>query len=864
MSDITRTAAGPAQDTADAPAGQPATPTPVGADEYDLRGEVGRGGMGVVYRAWDLALGREVAVKLLQDKYAPGSGTARRFVEEARITGQLQHPGIPAVYRVGVWADGRPFLAMKLIKGETLDALLKDGTPLDPLAVFEAIAQAVGYAHAHGVIHRDLKPSNVMVGSFGEVQVMDWGLAKVLACSRDAERGGTDADATTPAATEIRSPRDSDGTFTHAGSVLGTPAFMPPEQAAGETDKVDTRSDVFGLGGLLCVLLTGRPPIGGKDAEGVRLNAVRGKTEDAFARLDGCGADPDVVALCKRCLAFEPDDRPATANDVASVVSALRRAADDRAKQAELDRRAGEVKAAEKLKRRRAILIGTWAVTAALLVGVIASGVALRRAVKAETDARDSEHLTADALGQAKANLRTAQDVVRQAFHKTASTTLAEVPESGPLRFELADLAVKYNAQFMNTSPNNPDVLWDAADMFRTMGRLYGNSNQPDKAAKFYDLALKITRRLAAEGRSAVGENGYHLTADGRPILKSSAAGATALDNPVTVARAAHEYLLAHIRVLTECAMVLRDRGRFADARPLLDEAASPEQLGRLLAQCPEVRGFRRLGGHVELERAWIDLDEGRPADALGKSDRLVPLFRGLIDAPKPEAFLGRLESLTKATTDRRYFGWAVRGHALALAALGRAAEAEAPLGEGIDRFEKGDTIDDRYMKAVLLNCRGRLRAADPARRADALADFDRAAVTVEPLLKSHAYWAPYLREDAIGRCARGRLLAAGGPADRERAATDFRAARAAAEKSIGLTEGPPSVPDLLNRAEAEAGLGGLATERPEAARWFASSVAGYERAQAACPTHAEARRGLDAALARHPREAAPPPRAKP
>src|SRR5262249_33420648 len=146
----------------------------------------GRGrsrGHGVVYRARDLALDREVAVKFLQDKYAPDSSTAARFVEEARITAQLQHPGIPAVYRVGALPDGRPFLAMKLIKGQTLDTLQKANAPLDPLAVFEAVAQAVGYAHAHGVIHRDLKPANVMVGNFGEVQVMDWGLAKVLAAA---------------------------------------------------------------------------------------------------------------------------------------------------------------------------------------------------------------------------------------------------------------------------------------------------------------------------------------------------------------------------------------------------------------------------------------------------------------------------------------------------------------------------------------------------------------------------------------------------------------------------------------------------------------------------------------------------------
>src|SRR5215467_7035888 len=177
--DLTHTAA-PGETAAPEPSAPPASPP-----GYELLNEIGHGGMGVVYRARDVALGRDVAVKLLSQRYPADSLPAQRFLSEARITGQLQHPGIPAVHQVGALADGRPFLAMKLIKGSTLEALLKQRP--DPstdrgrlLAVFEAVCQAVGYAHAHRVIHRDLKPTNVMVGAFGEVQVMDWGLAKVL------------------------------------------------------------------------------------------------------------------------------------------------------------------------------------------------------------------------------------------------------------------------------------------------------------------------------------------------------------------------------------------------------------------------------------------------------------------------------------------------------------------------------------------------------------------------------------------------------------------------------------------------------------------------------------------------------------
>ncbi|HXG10679.1 MAG TPA: serine/threonine-protein kinase, partial [Gemmataceae bacterium] len=174
-------------------------PAPPG---YELLEEIGRGGMGVVWRAHERRLQREVAVKLLREE---GTAARNRFLFEATVTGQLQHPGIPAVHELGTLPDGRPFLAMKLVKGRTLHELLKsrdrdpsrdrEGAGTDRgrfIAIFEQVCHAVGYAHAHGVIHRDLKPSNVMVGAHGEVQVMDWGLAKVLHPSPERERGEED------------------------------------------------------------------------------------------------------------------------------------------------------------------------------------------------------------------------------------------------------------------------------------------------------------------------------------------------------------------------------------------------------------------------------------------------------------------------------------------------------------------------------------------------------------------------------------------------------------------------------------------------------------------------------------------------
>jgi len=347
-----------------------------------LLDEIARGGMGIIYRATDTVLDREVAVKLLQERFDEPSGVERRFLDEARITGQLQHPGIPAVHDLGTLPDGRPFLAMKLVKGNTLDRLLKQrSSPAEErgrfVAVFEQICQAVGYAHAHNVIHRDLKPANVMVGAFGEVQVMDWGLAKVL----DARTVSPAHDPDETTGTAIRSLRDSEAA-TQAGSVLGTLAFMPPEQALGAIGKIDVRSDVFGLGAILAVILTGKPPFEAGSVETLRIQAAQGKLDGCFARLDACGADPELVALCKGCLSPDKADRPPDGGAVARAVAQLRAAADERAREAELERVRAEGERAraeaqrrEQRKRRRVQLALAAAVFG--LVAVAAFGVVL-------------------------------------------------------------------------------------------------------------------------------------------------------------------------------------------------------------------------------------------------------------------------------------------------------------------------------------------------------------------------------------------------------------------------------------------------------------------------------------------------------
>jgi serine/threonine-protein kinase len=328
--------------------------------------------MGAVLRARDTLLGRELAVKVLLKGLADRPEVVRRFIEEAQIAGQLQHPGIPPVHEVGALPDGRPFIAMKLIEGRTLAELLRQRTsPAEDLprwlGVFEVVCQTLAYAHSRGVIHRDLKPGNVMVGAFGEVQVMDWGLAKLLA-SRERQRP-EQASSCEPAFCQgsdtPRSPWDQ----TQAGTALGTPAYMAPEQARGEVDRVDERADVFGLGALLCEILTGCPPFSGTVRAALR-QAEQADLSGALARLDGCGADAELIALAKRCLAAEPDDRPRDAGRVAEGMTAYLESVAARLRQAELERAQAQVKAAEERKRRRL----TVALAASVLLTVLLAG----------------------------------------------------------------------------------------------------------------------------------------------------------------------------------------------------------------------------------------------------------------------------------------------------------------------------------------------------------------------------------------------------------------------------------------------------------------------------------------------------------
>jgi PAS domain S-box-containing protein len=334
-----RSAAEPVEDTAEiidldkllSTANEPGDTLPGDGypSRFEIGDEVGRGGMGEVHSCCDVHLNREVIAKVLHRKYLNRPEVVARFREEIRITSQLEHSGVVPLYEAGTLPDGRPYFIMQRIWGLTLRAVLDERPNPNEgrtrlLQVFEQICHTIAYAHAQRIIHRDLNPSNVMIGLFGQVKVMDWGLAKSLDETRRVA----------PCSRPVEASDDGSDTLTKFGSIMGTPAYMPPEQAVGDVDKLDERCDVFGLGAILCEILTGQPPYVETSRKGVMKLAIKAQLDDAFARLDAARADRELVALAKACLAPDREQRP---RDAGVVIDRLSRHFDTVLRQAEGD-----------------------------------------------------------------------------------------------------------------------------------------------------------------------------------------------------------------------------------------------------------------------------------------------------------------------------------------------------------------------------------------------------------------------------------------------------------------------------------------------------------------------------------------------
>jgi tetratricopeptide (TPR) repeat protein len=643
---------------------------PAAPPGYVLAGRVGRGGMGEVYRARDTRLGRDVAVKVLQARFGADPAYARRFLAEAGITAGLQHPGVPPVHEVGTLSDGRPFLVMKLVAGRTLADLLRDRP--DPgadrgrlVAAFEGVCQAVGYAHSRGVVHRDLKPANVMVGAFGEVQVMDWGLAKELAC-REPEPPEEDPAPADAAHRQGEAPTPAPGRRetdpTRPGLVMGTPGYMAPEQARG--GPADSRADVFGLGAVLCAILTGEPPFTGPDTAAVVARNAAGDLADARSRLAACGAEPDLVALCERCLSPAPADRPADAGAVADAVAAFRARAEERARRAEVERATADARAVEERKRRRVLAAAAGLVALVLGGGAGVSAWQAVRATRAERATAEQLERTQqaeEAANAEKTRARAAEARATQEARDAAAFSeflVNNVMAAGPegvqgglgIHAKLVDLLRFAEKEVDRVFAGRPKAEGRAR---RALGAAWRNLGRLDAAAPHLRRAVELHRRAygpaAAETCDATNslavlcyEAGQY--ADAVPLFQEALAGWRGRRGA-----ADPEALTAAINLGGSYAVL----GRFDEAFPLLHKAAddargalgeshpltlralsglaqASKEAGRLAEaerlQRTVLAGYRNVLGPRHLRTLQAKLSLGDLCREMGRLDNAVPL----------------------------------------------------------------------------------------------------------------------------------------------------------------------------------------------------------------------------------------------
>lgn len=470
---------------------------------YRPRQLLAHGGLGEVYVAEDVELGRSVALKRIRDGRGQHSADTFRFRREAEITGRLEHPGVVPIYGLGNDAAGRPFYAMRFIDGETLaDAIAAfhrtDHSQRDAgerglalrqlLNRFVAACQAVAFAHARGVVHRDIKPANIMLGRFGETLVVDWGLAKHAGESAaEAEDGPIVA---REGCIQTEPTDSSDGSApTEAGSVLGTPGFMSPEQATGRWDAVGPASDIFSLGATLYMLLAGRQPYKGElaleDAAQGRYLAPRRHKADIAAELE---------AIVLKAMARNPKERYATAQELALDV--------DRwlgQEPVSVYREPWSKRAARWVRRHRTLVTAAGAALAVAVIGLTIGSIFLNTARRNELAAKQqAEALAADVARQrddAQTKFRLARRAVDDML-TAVSDKLRSTQDVPAVRRQLLQQALEFYQQFLQERGDDPEVRFETAQAFFRAASIHDVLGENQRAESEYRRALAILASL--------------------------------------------------------------------------------------------------------------------------------------------------------------------------------------------------------------------------------------------------------------------------------------------------------------------------------------------------------------------------------
>ena len=479
-----------------------------------------RGGLGEVYVAHDEELHREVALKQIQGRAADDPESRSRFLLEAEITGGLEHPGIVPVYGLGTYGDGRPYYAMRFIRGDSLKEAVERFHKADAIGMstgqrglelrallgrFVDVCNAIAYAHSRGILHRDLKPGNIMLGKYGETLVVDWGLAKPI--SEELQSTEMKTEVMGPGEGSL-TPRSLSGTSqTLVGSALGTPQYMSPEQAAGRINELGPASDVYSLGATLYVILTGKASVNDTDVGTLLQKVMRGDIEKP--RKLKPNTPPPLEAICLKAMALKPEDRYASPRFLADDIEHW--LADE---PVSAWPEPWTVKARRWIGRNRTkVSVGAASIVVAL-IGLIITAILLNAAKERETTAKL----------EAIENFKLARQAVDRYHTDVSESVLLNEPGMQPLRKKLLEAAKEFYEKFVKERANDPSVLADLGLATYRLAQITGDIDSEKKATELYADAIKDFDKLpaaeqaSAEIRSDRATSWHHL---GRLLRKT-------------------------------------------------------------------------------------------------------------------------------------------------------------------------------------------------------------------------------------------------------------------------------------------------------------------------------------------------------
>jgi serine/threonine-protein kinase len=766
---------------------------PEARDRYTLSRLHATGGIGRVWLARDDSLGRDVALKELRPERVGQPGVWARFLKEAQITGQLEHPGIVPIYEVGRRPDDQaPFYTMRFVRGRTLAEAARAyhdrrrrgaAGPLDLrelLTAFVGVCNAVAYAHSRGVIHRDLKPSNVVLGDYGEVILLDWGLARLL--------DQADAAADAP---PVDVPRDADGEGTLAGQVLGTPAYMAPEQAEGRLDRLGPATDVYGLGAILYEVLTGRPPFHGPETTAVLRQVVhetpprpREVTPAAPAALE---------AVCLKALAKQPAGRYGSAKDLAGEVQHWLAGEPVAAHREPWAARAGRW-----VRRHRVLVTGA---AAAGLVALAGLAVVLGVQARANRDLRAANE-------RERERFDLAVEAIKKFHTGVSEDVLLKEDRFKDLRNRLLRDAVDFYRKLESLLSAQADERSrrELGRAYQEVGELTDKIGSAEEALAAHRAALEVRRGLArgaSPDAAAVADVGRSLVAVGILLDKTGRADeaiasfeeARSLLGGTAASGAERDVIrgvLAHSYYWTGA--WLRRRGKTAEALAAFEQARAIEN--ELTEARPDVVDYQRILSWAYNDVGNLLKDTGKPAEALAAYEKSGRIKQKIADDHPDVAEYRRDLAISHSNVGNVLDQTGRPAEALAAYERARALwRAVADAHPAVTQFQS-DLAGAHTRIGWLLSQTGR--------PAEALAEFEKARVIRQALAEANPTVAQFQGDLANSHLNAGNVLGqTGQPAealaafDKARAiwqvlaeanptVTDFQSALAASHYSIG------------------------------------------------------------------------------